>query len=939
MSHGCRPQPAGTPRHRLDALDPGRTFGAVLTWGDYPRGEEAVNEMQWTRMLLAAAAATLVIAPSASAETYVVTGTADNGGICEGTTCTSIRQALASAATNPGRDVITVPEGNYQLVSGQLTADSPVDIVGAGARTTTVYGDPQAFRVLLVPAGADVSVVGMTLRDGRADDVGNPTFFPGGIVRNSGTLRLERVRVSGGTASSGGGIANTGGTLTVERSLIDGNRASIGGSDSGGLLNFGGGAVTVRNSTIANNTAALAGAYLSWGAGSTPNTGVFEHVTIANNSANSIGGVAYAAGDALSFRASIIADNTSNNAEHNCGTPPTSLGANVESGLDCHFERGGASAGFTGGLTNAGGDTDVLPIGVESPARNLVEGVCPATDQRGVTRPQAGRCDAGAFELEYDVAIDSGPTGLTNDARPAFAFSSSRFTTFQCSFDTDEFVPCTSPYRPPAPLADGEHMFTVRVLPPDLPPVTDSRSFTVDATAPAAPKITDPPDGTVVTTGYVRLEGTTERFATIQIYEHGTYLRDAELQNEGLQSWFIDISDLEPGTYVFTARVIDRAGNESPFSAPLTVRVERLTALISSGPSGPTNARTASFIVTANDPDAGLECTHQVGSEEPEPVDCDEPLTDLAEGVHRFTAVAIARDEPSEPAVREWTVDVTPPAATEVTPATQGDSATFSFSAAEATFACRLVGPARHEAFAPCASPTSYRGLPAGDYAFELRTIDAAGNSTDSEPRRFTVAAVAAQTPTPTPTPTPSPTPTPTPTPQAQAGRQVVARAVSGKILVKRPGSKEYVELDGTSGIPLGSSVDTRAGRITLTFQPTAGGPVQRATFYGGIFLVTQKGKVLDLKLTEKLAPCSKRARSAAKKPKTRKLWGNGKGKFRTSGKYSAATVRGTTWLVQDSCAGTLTRVKVGVVAVRDNVKKKTVLLRAGRRYTAKPRR
>ena len=32
-------------------------------------------------------------------------------------------------------------------------------------------------------------------------------------------------------------------------------------------------------------------------------------------------------------------------------------------------------------------------------------------------------------------------------------------------------------------------------------------------------------------------------------------------------------------------------------------------------------------------------------------------------------------------------------------------------------------------------------------------------------------------------------------------------------------------------------------------------------------------------------------------------------GKFRTSGKYSAATVRGTKWLVQDSCAGTLTRV------------------------------
>jgi hypothetical protein len=49
--------------------------------------------------------------------------------------------------------------------------------------------------------------------------------------------------------------------------------------------------------------------------------------------------------------------------------------------------------------------------------------------------------------------------------------------------------------------------------------------------------------------------------------------------------------------------------------------------------------------------------------------------------------------------------------------------------------------------------------------------------------------------------------------------------------------------------------------------------------------------------------------------------------------------VRGTQWLVQDSCAGTLTRVVKGVVSVRDNVKHKTIVLRAGKKYLAKPRR
>jgi hypothetical protein len=47
--------------------------------------------------------------------------------------------------------------------------------------------------------------------------------------------------------------------------------------------------------------------------------------------------------------------------------------------------------------------------------------------------------------------------------------------------------------------------------------------------------------------------------------------------------------------------------------------------------------------------------------------------------------------------------------------------------------------------------------------------------------------------------------------------------------------------------------------------------------------------------------------------------------------------VRGTTWLVQDTCAGTLTQVKQGLVAVRDEVKKRTVLVRGGKSYLAKP--
>jgi hypothetical protein len=74
-----------------------------------------------------------------------------------------------------------------------------------------------------------------------------------------------------------------------------------------------------------------------------------------------------------------------------------------------------------------------------------------------------------------------------------------------------------------------------------------------------------------------------------------------------------------------------------------------------------------------------------------------------------------------------------------------------------------------------------------------------------------------------------------------------------------------------------------------------------------------------------------------------RRLWGNGRGRFRTRGRYSSATVRGTKWLTEDYCNGTLTRVakrpRTNRVVVRDQVRRRNVTLRAGRAYFAAKRR
>jgi hypothetical protein len=163
------------------------------------------------------------------------------------------------------------------------------------------------------------------------------------------------------------------------------------------------------------------------------------------------------------------------------------------------------------------------------------------------------------------------------------------------------------------------------------------------------------------------------------------------------------------------------------------------------------------------------------------------------------------------------------------------------------------------------------------------------------------------------------------------AGKSVGAQPVSGTVLVRVPGSSKFVALD-PSVIKNGTEVDARHGVVEIT---RADGGV--AKFYDGIFKLSQSGGITTLTLSEKL-DCSKRSLAAAAKPKTRKLWGDGKGKFRTKGQYSAATIRGTKWLVTDTCTTTVTRVVQGSVSVRDERLKKTVIVRAGKRYTARAR-
>ena len=147
--------------------------------------------------------------------------------------------------------------------------------------------------------------------------------------------------------------------------------------------------------------------------------------------------------------------------------------------------------------------------------------------------------------------------------------------------------------------------------------------------------------------------------------------------------------------------------------------------------------------------------------------------------------------------------------------------------------------------------------------------------------------------------------PRPRPRPDPVEGQSVGAKPVGGQGARQAAGQRRSSCRSIPSVIKHGTEVDTRKGKVEIT----ALGRRRRPSSTTASSSSRQSGGITILTLTEKLTGCpkAKTARAAAKKPKTRKLWGDGKGKFRTRGQYSAATIRGTKWLVQDTCTTTLT--------------------------------
>lgn len=195
-------------------------------------------------------------------------------------------------------------------------------------------------------------------------------------------------------------------------------------------------------------------------------------------------------------------------------------------------------------------------------------------------------------------------------------------------------------------------------------------------------------------------------------------------------------------------------------------------------------------------------------------------------------------------------------------------------------------------------------------------------------------------------------------------GVDVNVAPVAGTVLVGIPGGAAraarsgrasqkgvtFVPLTEAQQIPVGSFLNTRRGTVRMESAANRAGKRQRGNLSRGIFQVRQSRKRSARGLTDLVmkgssfrrcrAASGRRASASGLSRRTiRRLRANARGRFRTTGRNSSATVRGTKWEVIDRCNGTLTKVSRGRVVVRDFRRKRNVLVRAGKSYLAKARR
>ena len=301
-----------------------------------------------------------------------------------------INKTLAIGGDNA---TITRSSGSFRFFDVAAGGSLTVDHLTISNASTPLNGG-----AVLVKAGGALAAFGSTF-------LSNTATGGGGVFNATGAnLTVADDTFTTNSAGNGGGIFNAG-TAAISRTTFHGN-----GSNSGGAVTNAAGTISVVNSTFFGNVA-------------TSGAGAFDNVATAtvrsstfsgNSSPSGFGAISPTGPGNLTLQDSIVA-----NASRNCGP----VGPLTDGGHNLSWPDSTCPGSHVdprlGSLSSNGGPTQTLALLPGSPAIDAIPPVgagCPATDQRGISRPQGPACDIGAFELTTSTPT---PTAAPVPAPPS----------------------------------------------------------------------------------------------------------------------------------------------------------------------------------------------------------------------------------------------------------------------------------------------------------------------------------------------------------------------------------------------------------------------------------------------------------------------------------------------------------------------------------------
>lgn len=408
----------------------------VEIYGGFAGTESAREERDW--------AANLTILSgdidSNDSQTPIVTDAYNVTGVFNN----SYHVVTSSAGATLDGFIITAGNANGEVLNGSFgggmfndsSSPSLTNIIFSGNLASSGGG---IYNLTSDPVLADVTFTGNYAGNGggiannehSSPTLTNVTFSSnragsaGGGMDNYhySSATLINVTFSSNRADRGAGMNNDyfcDSTLT--NVTFSGNQAVW---DGGGMRNYDYSSPVLTNVTFSDNSAGRDG-----GGMANFNTSAAQlfNVTFSGNSAGRNGGGMYSYFSYQRIRNSIFWGNESplvdaqifNNGNYSSvkdsivqdGCPGSGLCENVI-----------AADPLLGVLGDYGGFTLTIPIQANSPAIDTAnDAFCPATDQRGITRPKGEHCDIGAFEyvetiqptIESITRLDPSPTNLAS---------------------------------------------------------------------------------------------------------------------------------------------------------------------------------------------------------------------------------------------------------------------------------------------------------------------------------------------------------------------------------------------------------------------------------------------------------------------------------------------------------------------------------------------